>query len=113
MASRTDFEPTAFDELVLVSILRLGEASYGVPLREEIEHRTGRAPSYASVYGSLNRLEEAGLLVSDLTDPEPVRGGRARRIYALTEAGRTAVLAAQKQAMRIWGDVAHLVEEES
>jgi hypothetical protein len=32
-----------FEQIVLLAILRLGEEAYGVPIREEIERRTGRS----------------------------------------------------------------------
>jgi len=70
-----------FEQLVLLAILRLGRSAYGVPIREEIESRTGRQASRAAIYITLRRLEKRGLVESTLADPTPERGGRAKRYF--------------------------------
>ncbi len=74
-----------FEQLVLLAILRLGPASYGIPIREEIELRTGRRASRAAIYTTLRRLEEAGMVTSRLADPTPERGGRAKRYFRVND----------------------------
>jgi DNA-binding PadR family transcriptional regulator len=51
-----------FEQLVLLAMLRLGRETYGVPIVEEIERRTGRDVSRAAVYVALRRLEQKGLI---------------------------------------------------
>lgn len=46
-----------FGQIVLLAILRLGEGAYGVPIRHEIEKRTGRHVSVGALYSTLDRLE--------------------------------------------------------
>lgn len=72
-----------FEKLVLLALLRLGGESYGVPILEEIESRTGKSPSSGSLYVALRRLEKRGLLSSSFGDPTPERGGRAKRFFRI------------------------------
>jgi len=72
-----------FEHVVLLAVLRLGDAAYAVAVRDEIARHTGRRVSRGSVYVTLDRLETKGCLRSRLADPTPERGGRAKRYYAL------------------------------
>ncbi len=86
----------------LVSVLRLGEAAYGVSIQQEIEARTGRSRSVAAVYAALERLEARGYVEPWLSDPLPERGGRARRNYRMTRAGQAALRREQAAWQRLW-----------
>jgi DNA-binding PadR family transcriptional regulator len=79
------------EQVVLLAALRVGEDAYGVPIAHEIAQRTGREPTLATVHKTLARLEDKGYVTSRMGEPTPVRGGRRRRHYAVTSAGRQAV----------------------
>src|SRR5437870_5245028 len=49
-----------FEQVVLLAILRLGDAAYGVSIRTEIAAQTDREPSPGALYTTLDRLEERG-----------------------------------------------------
>jgi len=70
-----------FEELVLLAILSLGDNAYGVPIRQALEKATGRSVTIGSLYTTLSRLEEKGLIGSRSGEPTPERGGRAKRYY--------------------------------
>ena len=38
-----------FEQVVLLAVLRLGKGAYGVPIRREIERRTGRGVSVGAL----------------------------------------------------------------
>jgi len=80
-----------FEQLVLFGVLRLADTAYGAAIRQEIHARSGRDVSINAVYTTLDRLEHKGLLRSWTGEPTPQRGGRRRKHYALTPAGRTAL----------------------
>jgi PadR family transcriptional regulator len=80
-----------FELLVLLALLHIDEESYGVPIRREIEDRTGREASTGALYTTLERLERRGLLSCRLGDPTPARGGRRRKLYTLAPAGLEAL----------------------
>lgn len=95
-------ELNPIDVLTLVALARLGEDAYGVPVREEIASVTGREVSMAAVYASLDRLERQGLAVPWQSEPRPERGGRSRRHFTLTAAGRAALRAERAVMARMW-----------
>jgi DNA-binding PadR family transcriptional regulator len=84
------------EQIVLLAILRLGEAAYGVSIRAEIAERTGRHLAPGALYTTLDRLELKGVLRSRFGDPTPQRGGRAKRYYSVTANGQRAIASAQR-----------------
>ena len=80
-----------FEQLVLLAVLRVGDDAYGAPVLDEIATHAGRAPSLATVHATLDRLDAKGFLTSRIGDPTPTRGGRRKRLYAITPTGRAAV----------------------
>lgn len=76
-----------FEQVVLLGVLHTGDDAYGVPVWREITTRTGREVSLPAVYKTLDRLETKGIVRSRIGAPTAARGGRAKRVYALTPAG--------------------------
>lgn len=76
------------EQSVMMVILALGDAAYGVPIRDELSRRTQRDHSFGAVYTTLDRLEAKGLISSRLGEPTAERGGKAKRYFDLTEEGR-------------------------
>ena len=93
------------EQYVLLCLIRLGEEAYGVPIHQEIEERSSRSVSIASVYSALDRLEKDGLVTSRLSAPLPERGGRAKRLYRLAEDGATALQRARSVHDSMWKGV--------
>jgi DNA-binding PadR family transcriptional regulator len=90
------------EELVLLAVGRLGEDAYGAALRRELRDRAARDVSVATIYVTLVRLEEKGLVASRLGEPTAVRGGKAKRIFALTPPGALALRASRAVRERMW-----------
>ena len=80
-----------FEHIVVLALLRLEDRAYGVTVRQEIEHRTGREVSIGAVYATLDRLERKGYVLSHPGDPTPERGGRSKRFFRITADGLEAV----------------------
>ena len=91
-----------FELMVMLALLRLGEGAYGVPISREIEQQCGRDVALGSVYATLERLEEKGLVSSDLGEPTPERGGRAKRYFSLTRKGLREVRETRRALIRLW-----------
>ena len=79
---------TRTEETYLAIIIRLGENAYGVPIRQAVFEKTGRRISYGALYFALDQLVKKGLVVKHADDPTPVRGGRTKFIFSLTDTGR-------------------------
>lgn len=80
-----------FETLVLLALLRLGADGYGMAVRRELAERAGREAAIGAVYATLERLEAKGLVTSRDGAATAARGGRARRFFDITPAGRAAV----------------------
>ncbi|NNF28356.1 MAG: PadR family transcriptional regulator [Gemmatimonadetes bacterium] len=80
-----------FEQLVLFSVLELGDQAYGVAIRSTIERRTGRSPSAGAIYTTLGRLAERGMVSSRVEEPQPGRTGRPRKYYRLRPEGARAL----------------------
>lgn len=76
-----------FEIYVMLAVLRLGDDAYGVTIRREIEERAGRPVSIGAVYATLGRLEEKEMVEFQVSDPQPVQGGRSRKLVSLTSKG--------------------------
>jgi len=77
-----------FEQLVLLALLQLGRDAYGVSVRAELQQRGGRGVSLGTVYRTLLRLEAKGLVSAHEGEPTPERGGRRKKHYTVTAAGR-------------------------
>ena len=88
-----------FEQLVLLSLMRLGSEAYGVAIRDEIERQTGRNVTLGAVYTTLLRLEDKRLVATRLGEPTPQRGGRRKKYYRPLASGRRE-LAASIDALR-------------
>ncbi len=94
--------PSDFEQQVLLAVWRLGEHAYGASVRDELEARTGRELAQGAVYVTLVRLEKKGLLLSRLSDPTPVRGGKAKRYFEITPQGVAGVQAVRRTMDKLW-----------
>lgn len=91
-----------FEQIVLLAVLRLDENAYGVPVRREIEQRTGRSLTVGALYRTFDRLEEKGYLRSWFSDPTPERGGRSKRYFRITAPGRAALRESRDALAAMW-----------
>ncbi|HEY2361556.1 MAG TPA: PadR family transcriptional regulator [Candidatus Angelobacter sp.] len=91
-----------FELMILLTVIHLGEDAYGVPISREIEKRRKREVSVGSVYAALERLEEKGLVASDLGDPTPERGGKAKRYFRVTQEGLRQVHNTRQVLSSLW-----------
>jgi DNA-binding PadR family transcriptional regulator len=99
-----------FEQVVLLAILRLGDAAYAPAILDEIEARTGRPPSPGSMYVTLDRLEEKGLLRSRLVDADGERAGRPRRYVSVTAYGVRELRASRTALLSLWHGLEGVLE---
>lgn len=90
-----------FEQIVLLAILRLEDAAYGVTIQAEIKSCVGRKTTPGALYTTLDRLEQKGLLSSRSGESTPARGGRAKRFYSVTDEGRQRLINAQSAFHRL------------
>jgi PadR family transcriptional regulator PadR len=91
----------AFEEQILVAVLRTRTEAYGMEVRRELERLTGRELAIGAVYATLDRLEAKRLLVSRRSAVD----GMARRRFELTAAGARALTETRAMHARLWRGV--------
>ena len=70
-----------FEQAVLLAIIRLADEAYGRAILKEAATRLGREVAPGAVQATLERLENKGLISSQLGSGTPIRAGRPRRFY--------------------------------
>ena len=98
-----------FQEIVMLSILLLGDNAYGVSIQDELDHRMHRKNSRGALQTALNRLEEKGLISSRYGEPTPERGGRRKRYYEVTNAGLATLQDAKTLREGMWKLIPKLI----
>ena len=91
-----------FEMMVLLTVLRLGDESYGVPIARELSILRGREVALGTVYAVLDRLELKRLVASELGESTPERGGRAKRYFRVTEEGLRAAQETRRLLSKLW-----------
>src|SRR5262249_18029965 len=98
-----------FEHLLLLACLRLGDRAYAPAILEELERRTGKAPSAGSMYVTLDRLERKGLIRSRLADAIGGRGGRPRRYVSVTARGLKELRSSRAAFIKLWRGIEGLL----
>jgi PadR family transcriptional regulator PadR len=92
----------AFEQAVMLAIVRLGDGAYGRAILKEVQDRMQRDVAAGAVHATLDRLEKKALVSSRLEPGTPIRAGRARRFYRLRAAGVHALNAARQAVETLW-----------
>ena len=99
-----------FEQMVLLATLRLKDDAYAIPIREEIEGRTGRSVARGALYTALERLETKRCLKSRMSEPLAERGGRSRRYFTVTPSGLRALRASRAAWLQLWNGLESMLE---
>ena len=92
----------AFEQAVLLAIVRLGEDAYGRAVLKEVQVRLDRDVAAGAVHATLDRLENKGLVGSRLGTGTPIRSGRPRRFYRLRPRGFRALNETRAAVESLW-----------
>jgi PadR family transcriptional regulator PadR len=92
----------AFEQAVLLAVVRLDENAYGRAILKEVQTRLERDVAAGAVHATLERLERKRVVSSRLGSGTPVRGGRARRFYRLRPNGLRALNDARAAVDSLW-----------
>jgi PadR family transcriptional regulator len=92
----------AFEQAVLLAIVRLDENAYGRAVLTEVQVRLERSVAAGAVHATLERLEGKGLIASKLGTGTPIRGGRPRRFYRIKAKGVRALNDARAAVDTLW-----------
>lgn len=98
-----------FEELVLLTIAALVEDAYSVAICDELSKEADRSVKLGVVHAVLNRLEEKALVKSKLGEATSERGGKRKRYYTLTTAGKSALVRARDIREHLWKKIPGLI----
>lgn len=92
-----------FEQLVLLSLLRLGDPAPVLKLRNRMEELADRSISRGSLYRTLDRLEEKGWVAWSVDEEDvPERGGRPRRRFRVTPDGIQVLRESRNTLRELW-----------
>lgn len=94
-----------FEELLLLVVLILQEEAYILKIKEELVNQANRTSAMGAIHITLSRLENKDLLKSSLGGATAERGGRKKRIYELTAAGKAALTEVKETRNNMWSNV--------
>src|ERR1700750_162605 len=98
-----------FEELVLLTIATLVNSAYSVAICDELSGIAGRTVKLGVVHAVLNRLEEKGLVKSELGEATATRGGKRKRFYVLTGVGKASLIRAKEIRDELWKKIPTLI----
>src|SRR4051812_27239054 len=91
-----------FEELVLLTVAVFEGQAYGAAVTQDIKQRTGRSVQLSAVHVALYRLEEKGLVTSQVGGATAERGGRRKRLFAITSLGRSTLAEIRQVREELW-----------
>ncbi|GAA0559194.1 PadR family transcriptional regulator [Chitinophaga japonensis] len=99
-----------FEEIVLLSVAVMRGQAYGVVLMHEIIEQTGRSVKLNQVHSALQRLEEKGMVTSEVGGATAERGGRRKRFYTITAYGEHTLRQIQEVRDNFWSKLTNLLK---
>ena len=97
-----------FEEIVLLTIAALINEAYSVVICDELSKHTGRSVKLGVIHAVLNRLEEKHFVKSKLGEATSTRGGKRKRYYTVTVAGKTALVKSKEMRDQLWDRIPEL-----
>ncbi len=95
-----------FEEIVLLVIAALQQEAYGLAIKKELEEQTGRTITISAVHAACNRLEDKGFLSAEFGERSARRGGKRKKIYAVTMSGQQVLQNAYELRQKLWDNIA-------
>ena len=95
-----------FEEVVLLAVAVLFPQAYSVVIAEELEKQTGKTVSTGAVHAALQRLENKGLVSSQMGEATQERGGRRKRLFKVTVAGSRLLHEVRDVRNSLWSRIA-------
>ena len=80
-----------FEELVLLMVAALHDQAYGVSILASLEEKLNKKVNISAIHVALKRLENKGFTNSNYGGITSARGGRRKKFYVITAAGKKAL----------------------
>ena len=93
------------EELILLTIWKIGDDACGITIRDELEKSIGIDWLFGSIYAPLIKLYDKGLIAKFEVKSSSSRGGRPRITFKLTPKGKKALVKIRAFSTTLWADV--------
>ena len=100
-----------FEQMVLLSILRMGTGAFGLEVRAELEEATGRTVSRGGFYTTLDRMERKGYLEWVSEVPQNSRRKARQRRFSVTGEGMAALKSSRRALITLWDGLEPMLED--
>ena len=97
-----------FEELVLLVVASLQDNAYAVTVKLEMEEKAHRKANISAIHSTLYRLEEKGLLESEVGGITNTRGGKRKRFFKVTNQGFEMLKEAERLRRTFWNVIPQL-----
>jgi PadR family transcriptional regulator, regulatory protein PadR len=92
-----------FEEVLMLIVGILGDDdAFSFRIAQEFKSQTDRSVSIGAVHSTLDRLETKGFLKSEIREGTSERGGRRKRVYAITALGKRVIKDAMEFKVTLW-----------
>ena len=91
-----------FEQLVLLTLLKLGDEAYALPALKELTRIAGRNVSRGALYRTLDRLSGKDFVTWVVEEKVMGRGGHPRRRFNVTPVGIAALKASRNALLDLW-----------
>ena len=95
-----------FEEIVLLAVAVFSPEAYSVVIADELEKQTGKTVTTGAVHAALQRLENKGMVTSQMGEATSERGGRRKRIFKVTIAGSRLLHEVRDVRNNLWSRIA-------
>ncbi|MFT6855843.1 MAG: PadR family transcriptional regulator PadR [Cyclobacteriaceae bacterium] len=96
------------EELVLLLIIMLKDDAYGLSIRNALKEEASRVITIGAVHGTVSRLEKKGFIESHMGGATEERGGRRKRIFKITAAGKNVLARSRDVKVNLWQKIPEL-----
>jgi len=108
-----EYQLGEFEEIVLLTVAILNNEAYGVSIKSDIESRLNRTVSVSALQTALRRMENKGYLISEFGEATAIRGGKRKRYFVVTKAGKAALDYAKEIRIKLWSAMPDVLYEYS
>ena len=93
------------EETVLLLIMIMSGEAYGFSVSQAYKDHTGKSISISAIHTVLSRLEDKGLIQSEMKGSTEERGGRRKRIFVMTSAGKEVIAEIKASREKLWSQI--------
>ena len=90
------------EETILLLVLSMKDDAYGFSVAEAYKKHMDKTISLSAVHSVLSRMEDKGLIKSEMGGATAERGGRRKRIFQATAKGKQVIAEIKASRQKLW-----------